>query len=238
LGKWQYERKYRSKSGRVRALSVLGNESEFAELVRSVSQDLNPYSVLAELDSARLIERKDDTVALVSQVYIPAGDIKRGFQLAASDIDDLVVSVEENIAHSDSPPNLHIKTSYDNIRQDAIPEIRKWCIEKGEKLHREAREYFSKFDLDLNQPSNSSSSGGGSVSGVTVAGGARVALGTFSLLHIAPQEGAKEGGRIDGSSLGPSGKKSGRGPENNSPKSQAAEDGSAKRKSRSSRRAS
>jgi hypothetical protein len=172
LGKWQLDKRYRAKSGRPRPLTALGNDSEFAEMVRSVSQDLNPYSVLGELESAKLVERKDAVVTLVSPVYIPAGDIKRGFQLVASDVDDLVLAAEENIEHQENPPHLHIKTSYDNIDVRALPEIREWCIKKGQEIHAEAREFFSRYDLDMNPQR---------AKGGEATGGARVALGTFSI---------------------------------------------------------
>lgn len=168
LGKWQSDREFLLPTGKPRALGCEGNESEFATLVRSVSKDLNPYTVLFEFERAGTIVRKNGKVLLQKGVFVPAGDARRGFQMVASDVADLLGAVEENVIGRPELPNLHIKTHYDNVSLEALTQIRAWFLERGENLHKEAREYLSKFDKDLNPELSGSS------------GGARVGIGTFS----------------------------------------------------------
>ena len=50
LGAWQGQKRFLDKNARPRVLTVEGKESEFSDLVRKVSVDLNPYTVLFELE--------------------------------------------------------------------------------------------------------------------------------------------------------------------------------------------
>ena len=173
IGQWQNDSRF-SKAGKPRALKFEGKNSEFMELVRSVSKDLNPYTVLFELERIGAVSKDNDNdiVTLESKVYVPSGDIKESLSLLASDSADLVEAVEENIFKPQPMPNLHIKTQYDNICPEFIPEIRAWFLERGEIFHEEARKFLSKFDKDLNPKF------------AAKAGKARAAVGTFSVVDV------------------------------------------------------
>lgn len=171
IGQWQQHKKFSNSNGKAKLLTFEGKDSEFAELVSSVSQDLNPYTVLFELERIGAIKKTSNgTVKLLSEVYIPKGNLKDGFNLLSGDIDDLTRAVEENITLSLDPPHHHVKTHYDNINVDALPEIKEWFLEHGGKFHEKARNFLSKFDKDIN-PNNK-------------IGGARVAIGSFSFTEI------------------------------------------------------
>lgn len=175
LGRWQSHPDYR-KGKLPRPLLCEGSESEFAQLVREVSQDLNPYTVLFELERAELVERVDGKVKLLRQVYIPIGDRSQGFELLAYDIEDLITTVEHNTIGKPEYPEVHIKTHYDNITPEALPRIRAWFKEKGLALHAEARAFLSRFDLDLNPQLKGKR------------GGMRVGIGSFSFTNEPVEE--------------------------------------------------
>ena len=176
IGQWQQDSRFSTRNGKARALQIEGRNSEFMELVRSVSKDLNPYTVLFELERIGAVKRSENTLTLESSVYVPSGDIKEGLLLLARDSADLISAVDENIFKPDELPNLHIKTEYDNICPEFIPEIRRWFLEHGQTFHEEARKFLSKFDKDLNPK----------LSGK--AGGIRAAVGTFSLVDRSEPE--------------------------------------------------
>lgn len=180
IGKWQSHPDYSSKKGGPRALSAEGKESEFAELVRSVSQDLNPYTILFELERVGAIKRDDKTVTLASDVYVPTASVEEGFRILSRDISDLIGSVEGNVVGQVSPPHLHIKTHYDNIAVKHLPEIRSWLLDEGTTFHARAREYLAQFDKDLNPRL------------VSERGGARVALSAFSFTETPETPGREE----------------------------------------------
>lgn len=175
IGQWLSDKKFSNLSGKPKILSFEGRESEFSQLVQEVSQDLNPYTVLFELERIGAVMKTPRGLKLISQVFVPKGDIKRGFELTAGDISDLLRAAEENVSNQDNPPHLHIKTHYDNIQIDAVPKIQAWIREKGRQLHEEARTLLSSHDKDINEKL------------ATKPGGVRVALGTFSLTEI-PEE--------------------------------------------------
>ncbi|MFN8392509.1 MAG: DUF6502 family protein [Bdellovibrionota bacterium] len=168
VGQWRNDPRF-SRRGQPRPLESVGGDAEFAELVRSVSKELNPYTVLLELDRLGMVSRSGDTVTLKANEYAPAKNADESFQLMSADIDDLLKGVEENVFERKRVPHLHLTTRYDNICPEFLPEIQRWCMQEGAKLHARARNYFSKFDKDLNPRLRNKE------------GGSRVVLGSFSL---------------------------------------------------------
>lgn len=150
IGQWQQDEKFLTAAGKPRVLSVQGKDSEFVDLVYSVSADLNPYTVLFELERIGAVEKTERGLKLISFIYKPTGQVKEGFELLAKDTEDLLLSVSENIYQVKEQANLHIRTEYDNISPDALTQIRKWFLEQGSIFHRNAREFLSKFDRDIN----------------------------------------------------------------------------------------
>lgn len=174
IGQWQSDKRFLSKSGRPRTLEVEGKKSEFVDLVASVSKNLNPYTVLSELERVKAVERTANGLKLVRQTYESAGDIGQGFQLLSEDSDDLIRAVEENVFERGPKTNLHVKTQYDNISPAYLDTIRSWFLEKGRLMHEEARKFLSQFDKDINKDLKSSE------------GRVRVAFGSYSFTEALP----------------------------------------------------
>lgn len=151
IGQWQQDRRFiTAATKKPRTLTVEGEDSEFAKLVHSVSTDLNPYTVLFELERMQAVKRTSQGLKLASRIFIPKGNVNQGFSLVSSDINDLLRAVEENLLHSPNTPNLHIKTEYDHIAERHIPRIKEWFIREGSALHQRARNFLSQFDSDIN----------------------------------------------------------------------------------------
>ena len=168
IGQWRTRPEFLGLSGRPRTLTVEGSESEFAGLVRSVSKELNPYTLLFELERSGAVERAGDRLKLLTQVYTPRGDKMRSLEMLATDAEDLYEAVQENVFNQPAIPNLHVTTTYDNISSSAVKQIRSWFLAEGEKLHQRAREYLARFDVDSNPKLRGH------------AAGVKVALGAFS----------------------------------------------------------
>jgi len=169
IGQWRSDKRFAKKAEHPNPLSLKGKDSEFAELVRSVSQDVNPYTVLFELERIGAVEKSDEMLILKTAAVSPQGDIKRGLELLSHDSEDLISSVEQNLFDESEILNHHVKTHYDNIAVESIPTIKVWLLEQGAKFHEDIRRYLSKFDLDINPALKKES------------GGARVAFGSFSV---------------------------------------------------------
>ena len=52
---------------------------------------------------------------MIAKFYLPAGELKDGYQLLANDISDLMSSVDQNIRQEVEEQHLHLKTEYDRI---------------------------------------------------------------------------------------------------------------------------
>lgn len=185
IGQWQYDKRYCGGPGKPRALSCDGEGSEFHSLVRSLSTDINPGTVAFELEQLALARRHGAKISLKRRVFMPLGRAKEGFAILEADLNDLALAVEENVL-ANRVVHLHGRTAFDNIRSDALPEVRRWLVREGSNFHKRVRDYLSRLDLDLNPATDA------------VRGGARVAVGAFSYSvdggHIASREVGKSKG--------------------------------------------
>lgn len=167
IGQWLQDSRFVTSSGKARVLSLEGEESEFRELVRSVSTDVKPGTVLSELNRLQAVEESPRGLKLVMNAYVPKNDPVEGFKLLALDAEDLALAVEENIFLEPKVPNHHATTEYDNISKKHLGDLRKWLFEEGINFHKKARAFISKLDKDVKPEL------GGK-------GGVRVVLGSFS----------------------------------------------------------
>jgi hypothetical protein len=154
IGAWTTKKKFITSQGTPRVLSVDGKLSEFASLVYSVSQALNPYTVLFELERAKLVERTQKGITLTSNCFVSRHDIDQSLQFLASDITDLAKTIEFNINSVDCIPHHHLTTEYDNIPIDKADKIKSILLIEGDKIHKKIRKILSKFDKDLNDSPN------------------------------------------------------------------------------------
>jgi hypothetical protein len=173
IGAWQYQKPFCAAEGKPRALSLKQGDNQFEALVRGVSSDLNPGTVLFELERSKLVERKGETVHLLNSAYIPQKQLTQGFEMLAEDSQDLLCSVESNLFSLTGAVNLHARTEFDNIHPEAIPVIRRFLFREGRRLHSKVRKLLAKHDQDLHPRRDSS--------GIRALG-VRVKLGTFGLI--------------------------------------------------------
>lgn len=150
IGQWQSDRRFLSANGKPRNLSFGTETSEFSKLVKLISNDITPASVLTELERTGLVAKSESDVKLVEKTYSPKGDPERGFNILSDDLGDLVQAVEENLLEDPEVPNMHLRTVYDRVDPKSLKEIRSWMIKQGQDLHLRARDYLSQYDLDIN----------------------------------------------------------------------------------------
>ena len=151
VGQWTYDRRFVSKAGKPLKLTLEGKVGTFRDLVESVSSDLNPYTVLFELERAGVAERNQKGEIVLQRNTLSLGaEASKGLELLADDQEVLIEAVNENIFDRPEIPNHHIRTYFDNICPEFEAEIREWFLDKGQEWHKEAREFLSRFDKDLN----------------------------------------------------------------------------------------
>lgn len=148
IGQWQQDRRFSSEPGKARVLEVDGPDSEFRRLCWAVSSDLNPGTVLLELERLGSVVRTKGGVKLVTKNYVPKGNLKEALFLLSRDMQVLFTAVHENIVSSSGTPNLHGTTEYDNIPPHYEPKIREWLLKQGGMFHRKVSKFLSQFDRD------------------------------------------------------------------------------------------
>ncbi|MCB0344284.1 MAG: hypothetical protein KDD66_04170 [Bdellovibrionales bacterium] len=151
MGQWEQSEQFTTQDGKPRVLSISKENNEFAKLVSTVNSTLKPGTILFELERLGAVERTPRGVRLVSDYQSYSKDSSRAHDLLARNIETLATCSQENIESPGEAVNLHIRTEYDNVFKEDVPKIRKWLLERGKKLHREARDFISKFDKDVHE---------------------------------------------------------------------------------------
>lgn len=144
---WRTHSDYRVRGGsKPRAISCEGADSEFAQLVRDVSVDLNPYTVLFELERVNLVKRTSGTVTLSGSLFLER-DLAKALAMGADDCDALIRTIEHNV-QSRGREHLHLTTTFDNIPDKHLEEIRAWVLKEGTAYQRRVHDYLRTFDRD------------------------------------------------------------------------------------------
>lgn len=176
VGNWLNHPEYTTKANKPKVLSFGFENSDFNNLVESVSKDLNPATILFELKRVNAVKETTKGITLISESYSPSGNIEEGVAILGNDIDYLFQGAEENIFEKNKIPNLHRRTEYDNIRPEGIEEIREELLKEGFAFHRKIRSILSKHDQDLNPKKGFKGKG------------VKVVLGTFSKVLMGEEE--------------------------------------------------
>lgn len=148
LGLWASSKRYRTAEGAPRDLTHEGLSSEFARLVADVSKEVTHYPILFELERIGAIEYVENLVRLKVREYTPQKDHQYGLDLLSLDVEDLASAIEANVTHRDRDPSLHLRTAYDNIDPNDLPQIRRWIMKQGAEFQSKMREYLAQFDRD------------------------------------------------------------------------------------------
>lgn len=184
IAAWENHPKFTVKNGKSRVLSVEGNDSEFHQLVRFITSDLHPGTVLSQLEHMGVVERTSQGAKLKHGAESIRHDPQRAYRVMAQDMEDLPRAVEDNVFTERNTPHLHARTEYDNVLQEAIPEIEHWLLKEGSHFHQRARAFISKYDCDLHPHKKGPA-------------GARIAVGTFSISVKPKNENVKKDGDGD-----------------------------------------
>lgn len=150
IGHWRSDKRFMTKSGDPRVLSVNGADSDFNKLCESISLDINPGTVLFELQRIQAVIPAKGGIKLIHESYVPKGDAAAGFAILADDYETLLNTVDENVLGDQDLPHFHARTSYDNVSPAAVSEIRRWFLREGHEFHKRVRAFLSRFDRDVN----------------------------------------------------------------------------------------
>jgi hypothetical protein len=155
VGLWLNDPEFCSKTGKPRTLGLEGADCEFNQLVRKVSLDIHPASVLFELERVGLAARSARGVQLIHDTF-QSKDPEDGIRMLSQDLDQLILAVDENLFQQQEHKNLHVRTVSSFVaRADAVA-VREWLLVEGGAFHRKVRDFLAQHDVELNpQPGKS-----------------------------------------------------------------------------------
>lgn len=118
-------------------------------LVRRVTGDANPYSLLYTLERSGLVRRgKDGSFELIKYAFSVTGE--EGWEMLVELVSDAIECLEHNVTTPADDRNLHLKTVFDNVPARFAPLLRKELRERGKKFQGEIRSLLSQYDRDMN----------------------------------------------------------------------------------------
>lgn len=150
LVRWSTSKKYTTQAGKPRILSYSGETNEFAELVAGITQSIGAGTILFELERLGSVEKTPRGLKMIRPTLWVGNAESSAFELLGADIQTLISSVEENVVTTKGIANLHIRSDFDNLYLDGIPEVRKWLVVEGRNFHKRARDFIAAFDKDIN----------------------------------------------------------------------------------------
>lgn len=157
IGLWSGNKRYQDKKGRPKILTYKGKNSQFAKLLRTISLSLTPGTVQFELERIGAVEVTEKGLKLIKDFERMNTESPERYEIIARDVEYLLAAIEENLSRlkEDRGPNevgnLHLRTEYDNVFIQNLPEIRQWIMKEGKELHKRTREYLSQFDKDISE---------------------------------------------------------------------------------------
>ncbi len=149
LTAWENQRDWRTASGSPRVLEIDGSPQSFYALVREVTSDVHPSSILSQVERMGVVKRTPHGLKLIAPGHEITRDIGRGYEILARDVDDLSLSVEQNLLLQPRVPNLHARTEFDNVYEESLSSVQDWLLDEGALFHQKARSMLSEHDGDI-----------------------------------------------------------------------------------------
>ncbi|MCB0351913.1 MAG: hypothetical protein KDD64_00260 [Bdellovibrionales bacterium] len=149
LLRWRVEDQYITRSGSPRVLTYLTADNSFERLVREVSTDFHPGTVLSELERLEMVEYDDGKVRLKRRFASVRQDVLAGFATVSNDIEGLLEGSAENILSEQEVSNAHLRTYFDNIYRESIPAVKRLIIKEVKRFHARLAKELARFDKDL-----------------------------------------------------------------------------------------
>lgn len=149
IGAWQAKKSYLNSQGEPKRLTFGTETSEFTRLARETCADLHPSTILGELERRGLVKISKQGVIPIKSSFVFSFQDEDSAKSIARDIDQLILSAEENLQATRNRPNHHTTTEYDNIPSSYLSELREWILKEAGLFHAKIRNHVSKYDRDL-----------------------------------------------------------------------------------------
>jgi hypothetical protein len=121
IGRWSADPRFRDAGGQPMALDRTGDVS-FEALVRAVSTDIRPRTVLDELERQGLAEQSDGKVHLRAGAFLGPADPEQKIFFFAENVGDHISAAVDNLL-SDEPKYMERAVFYNRLTASSVDEI-------------------------------------------------------------------------------------------------------------------
>ena len=147
---WRKDPDFLTLKGEPKELFFEDDKKSFSSLVKKYSGDMPPRAVLDELLRSGVVEHVNDRIQLLTKGYMVQKGEADKLHILGTDTGEFIATVRHNLESDPSDAFLQRKVSYDNIPEEAIPELRQLLYVKGASFIESLDKIISKYDKDLN----------------------------------------------------------------------------------------
>lgn len=150
IHKWTHDSNY-SNNNAAKDLTY-GREDDrygFEELVKELTSDMTPKSVLDEMLEKKIVEKKNKKVSLLMDSYVPLGnyDDEELWDIGTESIGELISTVIYNLHSEESvTKRLQRRVYFDNVARTSLPGIKTWSDDELIPLMQSAQKKLSEYD--------------------------------------------------------------------------------------------
>ena len=143
---WCSKPEYLDEDGHPIALPRTAAEGEVSleQLVRSVSVDVRPRTILEEWLRSGIVELQDSKVRLVKTALIPAKGFEEKAYYFGRNLRDHIAAGTHNLSET-APAFFDRTVYYDRISPESVEELRCLCAQRGEELLLEINRHARKL---------------------------------------------------------------------------------------------
>lgn len=148
---WLNDESFLDSDGQPAVLAFRGKEPSFEQLVQRYSGDMSSFAMLDEMRRIKLVETlEDNSVRLLSAVYIPDSEDEAQLQLLGTDVSLLVMTINHNLTVSPNERYYQRKVSYNNLPEEVLPAFRAFVRKDSHELLLRFNQWLYEHDRDSN----------------------------------------------------------------------------------------
>lgn len=154
ISAWVNDPEFQVKPGQPMELAIEGESPSFGDLVRKSSGDMLVRAMLDELVRVGAVEVENKRARLVNRSYVPAQSESEKLRILGTDVASLIETINHNLQPQEQDPFFQRKVYYDNLPEEALPEIRTMIKRHGQELIELLDKHIQVHDRDVNPDVN------------------------------------------------------------------------------------
>lgn len=151
---WLHDADFHDAKGRPASLAAEGEDKSFAHLVSRHSGDVPPRAILDELLRVGAVDRlRNGRLKLATRGYIPTDGFDEKLDFLGTDVAFLANTIDHNLDAGPDAAYFQRKVSYDNLPEEAIPDLHQRVSRRGQAMLEAIDEWLGEQDRDMNRES-------------------------------------------------------------------------------------